>query len=274
MGGPAVNKKQDDIILCQFRELELAYPELDLKKTPKGSWIIEGILRFKSNLNGAPFKSAFKIRLIIPPNYPEMYPWVWEIGDRIPEDYEHLFTNKSFCLGARIVVYKKFASDRRLLPFVRNQVVEFLSQFCYLMEYGKLPWGELSHRYGTLAHYQEFFSITETRKVLGMLKFLADNRRKNKFDGRIHCPCESGKRIKSCHDVQLREDALCPNHIFRNDIYTILKGLNDDDRRDVIGNSKVIPREYALKLEEEFRIKTDAVKGDKKKGEQLSFNFP
>ena len=65
-----------------------------------------------------------------------------------------------------------------------------------------MPFGELSHGgIGILEYYQELFDLKDTRRVLTMLKILADD----KYRGHDRCPCGSGKRLRSCHGGKLLE---------------------------------------------------------------------
>lgn len=175
------------------------YPGLALTKDGEGKWIIQGVLEFSASYEAVDIRDKVQIEIIIPDDYPDIPPSVKETGGRIPKDF-HTFPDGTLCLGTRIEVHMKFAETKSLLGFINGQVIPFLFSFCYWQQYGKMPFGELSHGgRGILEYYTQFFNVASAIVVIELLKILAENNYKGHHD----CPCASGKRLRDCHGALL-----------------------------------------------------------------------
>jgi hypothetical protein len=152
-------------------------------------------LGFVGDYAGKIVEDAYKILIIVPKNYPNNLPKVWETGTRIPNNF-HKYQDESVCLGAPLAIKAKFNEDPSLRGFVRNCLIPYLYSFSYYMRYGNLPFGELHHGVqGIYEYYSELFLIHEKNSILKLLRILTDDN----YRGHLSCPCGGGKKLRSCH---------------------------------------------------------------------------
>lgn len=189
----------DSIFPSQLSELRDSYSSLEGFQGGDGEWIIEGTLSFSAEYDGQRIKDSFSIKMIVPSNYPENLPVVWETGDRISQDF-HSYSNKSLCLGFPNAVREVFLNKPSLLGFVENCLIPYLFAFSYFDKYKKMPFGELSHGgKGVLEYYQEYFQVDEPEKIKIFLQLLVED----SYRGHLSCPCGSKKRLRNCHGQKL-----------------------------------------------------------------------
>jgi hypothetical protein len=206
----------------QYQDLYLSFPKFKLQKTGNGPWFIRGILSFTREYFGHPITDEYSVEIMIPQQYPDVLPKIFEVGHRIPRHFHH-YQDHSLCLGAPLEVKYKFRRDPTLLGFVNNCVIPYLYSFSYQTKFGNLPFGELSHGgLGIFQYYQDLFDIKEPRRVLELIQVLADE----SIQDHVKCPCGSGKRIYSCHGRILLEikDLQTPVE-FQNDYNFIVRSL-------------------------------------------------
>lgn len=225
------NSDQETLVLEEFKNLKAAYNFLRLSQDNSGIWIIRGTLSFTARYNEPPVEISDKyvVKVELPKKYPRELPRAKETAGRIPSDF-HRNHDDSLCLGSRLKVWEKFKKDPTLIGFVKNLLIGYLYSFSHLEEYGRLPFGELSHfGEGVLESYQKRFNVTDNLQVIGLLKFLIEN---NCRSGK-RCPCKSGRKLKKCHGKQLlgilnfmpitellKDYHNCVNHIGESNIPT------------------------------------------------------
>lgn len=192
----------DDLNLYeQFQELCLSFPGLSLQRYAEGPWYVRGKLKFSRTHLKQNIEDEYSVEMLIPQDYPLVLPTVFETGDRIPRDF-HQYQDGSLCLGAPLATKQKFRKRPSLLGYVEECVIPYLYSYSYKSKFGKMPFGELSHRgKGILEYYQDVFSVRDTRRVRRFLQILAGGN----YRSHLRCPCGSGKRLRSCHGELLLE---------------------------------------------------------------------
>ncbi|BBO78287.1 hypothetical protein DSCW_57040 [Desulfosarcina widdelii] len=186
------------IVRKHFEELHQFYRELVLDETDTGLWTIRGELKLSASYNEEYIQDSFHVEILIPPDYPESVPIVWETEGRIPNGF-HKYRSKALCLGPPLQVKMKFRENPTLLGFVENLLIHYLFGRCSYEKNGVVPFGEYSHERGMLDSYKEAFHLQTDIQALQMVKLIAEG----KYKGHLTCPCGSGKRIRHCHGPQL-----------------------------------------------------------------------
>ncbi|TCZ71456.1 hypothetical protein E0485_22660 [Paenibacillus albiflavus] len=186
-----------DQIEIDFNELKVLYQDLRLLREEGDAYIV-GDLPFSATYNGnSPIIDQYKIKILLPKDYPKSPPKLMEFGGRIPKSF-HTNPDGTLCLGAPLEVRMKFNGN--LLSYVKELVIPYLYSYSYYEKYGDMPFGELSHGgRGILESYQELFVLTSSECVLDLLEILATG----KFRGHLDCPCGSRMKLRKCHGPQL-----------------------------------------------------------------------
>ena len=165
----------------------------------KASITLEGDYALFAEHDGVLLAEDYRLRIIVPHDYPNAIPSVLEISGLIPPDYEHKYTNGALCLGVDGEIAASIASDDSLVRFLDGFVQEALYSAKYFYRFGKYPFGDRRHgESGILAYYAEFFSVDEAG-ASAILECLANG----KYRGHLPCPCGSGIKSKYCHGSEM-----------------------------------------------------------------------
>jgi hypothetical protein len=188
------------LLELQAGELQAKYQSLRLEYPHEGNPIVQGTIRFQAEYQGKEARGEYDIKIVIPENYPDDVPSVFETGGQLPSDF-HKYKNSRLCLGAPVAVRKTFLASPTLLTFVENLVIPYLFSHAYSAEHGEMPFGELAHGIsGILDFYNDLFQ-TETRSTLLLLRTLADGAERYKHY--LPCPCGGAASLGQCHGPQL-----------------------------------------------------------------------
>lgn len=191
---------EQGLIIDQFDELRSLYSGLTLQKTD-GVWNIQGLFVLNANFAEQLIEDEYSILLVVPESYPDCVPIAYETGNRIPREF-HKFTKGNLCLGEPLAVWKTFSEQPTLLGFVQKCLVPYLYSYSYFCQYGKLPFGDLSHgESGRIKYYQDLFNVQSEHSLFGLISILAQD----EYRGHIQCPCGSKKRLRYCHGPQVLE---------------------------------------------------------------------
>jgi hypothetical protein len=191
----------DQLVKDQFEIFSKSYPGFSLKMNDNGSYAMKGDLTIDADFEGETIVDTFDVEILIPEGYPDLVPKFFETGGRIPKEF-HTYPDSSRCLGAPLAVKKKFFQNKTLISFVNDSVIPYLYSFSYNEKYGKMPYGELSHKtLGIIEYYREEFGVNDDIAVLGLLRILAEN----DYRGHTICPCGSSLKLRKCHGKQLQE---------------------------------------------------------------------
>jgi hypothetical protein len=191
----------------QIAELTAVHAGLTNVIEEEGRTLVSGSLPFEAASDGLPtITDSFDIRLAIPGDYPKTLPNVSDVGGKIAATYDHLYTNKSFCLGVPVEERRIFLEQPSLLGFVNRLVVPYLYSYCYWKQHAKYPFGDQLHgNAGIVRHYLDTLKVTDEFAVLAVVSFLLEHG----YRGHHACPCGSGKIVRKCHGDALREFQRC-----------------------------------------------------------------
>ena len=82
-------------------ELHAAYGGFECAATESGGAVITGPYALDAAYKGIRLAEDFELQLTIPKDYPQALPKVKELTSIIDPAYEHLFADRSFCLGVQ-----------------------------------------------------------------------------------------------------------------------------------------------------------------------------
>lgn len=183
---------------------------------------LKGYIHINQIESGEHMVGDFPVRIYLPADYPNEVPSVFAPGFSIPKGYAHVFiSNGRLCLGTVADQYFFLAERHSLKEWLDSYVIPYFFSVEYFRKYEISPFGERSHGFkGTLEYYQELFEVKDLERAYRFLEFLATQ----SYRGSLPCPCDSGKRIRDCHDDVIRkysqeryEDQI------KNDYYEVLK---------------------------------------------------
>lgn len=159
----------------------------------------------------------YELSLRIPDNH-LLFPLVSERSQKIPTIPDrHVNPDGSFCLGvyARQIILIKDGMNFQgfinqvLLPFLANQtLINKGVRDTFLL-------GEMPHFESGIRSYYYDFLNTKNHKIITKFIKLA---LRPKIPKKKNCPCKSGKSIKNCHFLQLKELSKIGNEQLSKDL--------------------------------------------------------
>ena len=213
------------LIMEQCRELTHKYINLTVEVFSDESVVVSGDFLMQGEYKNIPLADNYSIRMIIPSNYPDELPTVYDESNKIPAEFEHKYSDCSLCLGIYGELMEKFSTNPTLLGFFDTAVIEYYYSVCFFSRFGDYPYGERSHGYlGVLEFYKERLSAKSIQIAFILLNYIV-NPGKFQLRGHHRCPCGSNERIRDCHGptiFKIREDARLMN-FFMHDYTTLVK---------------------------------------------------
>ncbi|MGF1587183.1 MAG: SEC-C domain-containing protein [Bacteroidales bacterium] len=146
---------------------------------------------------------SYRILIKPTPKYPNRFPLVFEIDERIPKNIDwHVFPDGHCCIMTipeEILICKK---GLRLHSFIENQVIPFF----FNQKYRELHGYFLKERpHGVAGNAQFFIELFKTQDIQIVLKGLDYIRHRNEPNRVSLCFCGSGKKYRKCHRSAYRE---------------------------------------------------------------------
>ncbi|HHT9706117.1 hypothetical protein SDB85_11260 [Legionella pneumophila serogroup 8] len=186
--------KLNPILFEQFKEElsgfnDLKFNIIDEEVIVEGYWTVHGqdkpIMRYK-------------IKIIIPSDYPQTIPKIFEIDNLIPKKIERHFNpaDNSACLFVKPERWKHWPLGSGIDVFLNGPVKDFFFSQTYYDLTGIWPFGEYNH--GDLGIIEYFLKFLNLTNVLSLYEFFPyiDLMKPEK---RLLCPCRSGIRFRQCH---------------------------------------------------------------------------
>lgn len=142
----------------------------------------------------------YAVALVVPLDYPETIPSVWETGGRIPNSF-HKMSDGSLCLGSPTRLRLSIVNSPTLRSFVERCLVPYLYGYSYFERHSILPFGELDHgEVGIRQDLASLYGTCETNFVPQFLRLTSFRKRKA---NKAPCPCGSSLRLGKCHNRQV-----------------------------------------------------------------------
>jgi len=175
---------------------------------------VKGVISFHANYEGLEsIEDWFEIEIVIPEDYPTSLPAVTELQGKVRSDYEHLYSDGTFCLAPPLAERQAFNEDPTLLGFFNHLVIPYLYSYCYWEKHGSYPFGDRPHGFhGLIEHYLEIFETQAKPELRDGLERIV----KYGYRGHHPCPCGSGIIIRNCHKE-------------------VVRSISDDDARHTLG---------------------------------------
>lgn len=175
------------------------YPQMSLAPSNKDEHIVQGVLSLDiMDDQYGMIKDDFFIKIVIPENFPEDIPTVYELGDRFPKtpDY-HTYPDASLCLGSKMSLKKRIKETPTLEGFIHCCVVPYFYAIAlYLQGKERFVFGELSHGLaGIIQDYMEVFELSSIEQVIKLLEILS---LKSNQGNKKECPCGCNRVVTKC----------------------------------------------------------------------------
>lgn len=177
-------------------ELLDAYEGLEREDGQSGEVVVSGSFALDATYDGIRLVEDFKLRLLVPGDYPESLPAVKEVSGIIGSEYEHLYRDGTLCLGVQGELLLSQLENPSLVAFLDGPVRSYLYSYLFRKRYGRYPFGDRAHgAAGILQYYGELFEEADPVAVVALLEAVcADG-----YRGHLPCPCGSGLIGRKCH---------------------------------------------------------------------------
>jgi len=157
--------------------------------------------------------------------FPNQFPIVQEVGDRIPCNMDrHINTDGTLCFTteakAQIILRKKV---KTLLDFFEYILIPFLQNNSYYEIHKEYLNGEYKHGLvGIFESYADIIDIDNLGLLIDILLLRLDDK---KFLRNDICFCGSGKKVKNCHLNGYNDLFLIDNSIIKSDLLKLKQYL-------------------------------------------------
>lgn len=143
---------------------------------------------------------SYEIKMDLTP-YPELFPHVYELGDRIPKKaIRHIYTDSNSCCfttaaNSQILLNTKITS---LTLFISEIVIPYFQNNSYFELNDKYNTEEYSHDRvnGVVEGYRDILCINNDMKIAIILEGYIKGK---KIKENQRCYCGSGRSLKKCH---------------------------------------------------------------------------
>lgn len=177
------------------------YPQMRIRPGNEDVTIIAGTFEFSStDGNHQVERETYELEILLPPNFPDDLPNVYETGGRIPRDGNHHVNvgDNSLCLGSPLRLKITLSQNPTLLWYADKCIIPYLHAVTQKMRNGgAFAFGELEHGVdGLIADYRDILKVPTARHIVRALTILS------RFDlhsaQREECPCGCGRMLKEC----------------------------------------------------------------------------
>lgn len=160
---------------------------------------------------------SFEIRILVPNTYPNAFPIVFSIDDKIDktDDY-HIGKEGTICVEHTYIANKLVGAGLRLYDFINYYLPKYFS-WVLLKQNGLIGnLQEWAHQdQGTIQVYQTLLNISDKETIK---RFLEGYLRSLKIRRNDKCYCGGGKKIKYCHYKQVLFLNATPKNSIAKDI--------------------------------------------------------
>lgn len=197
-------KKHPEILEDVKFQLKSNYPTLHVV-IERNVVFIKGSLFIKNPSTGFEV-DRFGIEIVLPDDYPNSIPRVYESEGRIPKVIDrHFMSDGSACLFFRDEQFKFYNRKTPIKDFIGTPVYNFFLSQAYFDLTGKWIFGERSHGpSATWEYYTEELGTNDLNTIGRFLCFLASD----KVSLKQKCYCGSNKLLVHCHMtkvIQIRQ---------------------------------------------------------------------
>lgn len=201
------------------------FPEL-IPSDKDGKTILSGFI----NLIATDGVQVDRYQIEIHPtsNYPKSYPFVYEIGGRLPKNIDfHIYPDGHFCIAVPAQERVDCAHGINLSGFIQNQVLGFLFSQTFRSQNGYFYQERAHGPMGKLQFYNEYLGLSEGGKVLDAMKMIASNKEQG---SRSPCFCGSQSKFHKCHRRIIRDLKKTAGDVVTADFNEIIEILIEHKR--------------------------------------------
>lgn len=184
-----------DSAMQQITNLLHLYNGLQISSIDEAHVSLVGNILVNCASKGFTLYKEYTIKIVIPVASEEL-PYVVDTGNQIDRTYPHKYTNGKLCLETDTNIRVRFIDGFSLEEWMSEYVEPYFFSYEFYQRYGEFPFGERGHGLeGTLQTYSELFNETDYIKIIKIMASISSNQ----YRGHALCPCESGKKLRSCH---------------------------------------------------------------------------
>lgn len=168
---------------------------------------------------------SFNIEIKIPiKSYPYQFPTLFLTDGRLPiDDERHVNADMSCCVEVEQKQLLRAKKGITILQFLDEYVVPYFASQLYYEKKTDWAGGEYKHGFdGSLQYYQELTGILETSILSDFLKNIWRYKNMGMYDD---CFCGSGRKLKFCHKVALKEILMISPKKIESDIAALERML-------------------------------------------------
>lgn len=192
--GFQIFNREAELIQKEYPGLKLSTEELS------GAPCLSGTIQLE--VENSYVVDSYEIKIIAIPEYPYLFPHVFETGGRIPKNIDwHVYPDGHSCFSSipeEILFCKKGIN---LHYFIENQLKPYLFNQKYREDNGfflkERPHGDE----GTIQFFIEAFNTKDLLEISNGLRFIRQRKEPNRVS---LCFCGSGKKYRKCHKTTYR----------------------------------------------------------------------
>jgi hypothetical protein len=196
-----------------FEELTGVFPKLRFSKAEK-CWRIDGELDI-CDLNGC-YWGTFEITLKVSLSYPYCVPDLYETSNIIPRLLDNHINESGKCcvdIPHNLIYHSRMGIS--LLSFFTKWIYPYFANQLYRQHENEYAGQEYAHRFeGVEQFYREDLNLN-TEMACKMLKAIIVIKHIGRNDP---CPCDSGKKLKQCHQQSYDLLKSLGNELLSNDL--------------------------------------------------------
>lgn len=188
------------------------------------AWIISGELDI-CDVKGD-YWNTFNIAMLVPETYPNCVPLILERSEITPRDIDwHISKEGLCCVDAENNLIVMSRIGIKLKDFIANKVYPFFANQLYKLQEHKYAGDEYEHYTdGVIQYYLEDLKIPTANNIIFFLEMILN---KTDLTRNRLCPCNSGKKIKNCHEKAIETIKSIGRVKITNDLKKIRKKLNN-----------------------------------------------
>lgn len=137
-------------------------------------------------------KGDFEIKIKL---FNEDLPKVWELSNKVRNNYQHLYEDRRLCLATDIE-QRLYLKKHTVIEWIKEYVEKYFVSYIYYKKYGVYPFGEHSHgEKGTYEFIKMHYKMDNLNDAKSIYEYICTK----KYRGHLDCPCGSGKKLRNCH---------------------------------------------------------------------------
>lgn len=167
----------------------------------KDGYVFYGDLKLNHKYNGIVLQNDLYISMFVPFLYPNELPIVKDITKKIDCTF-HKNKNDILCLAcdAEMFLDLKTRKNVTISDFIERYLLPYLYSYTYYKKCGEVPFGDREHgAAGIIDFYKSYFNLANRSTTLQFLEYIS----LKKYRGHNLCPCGSGKKMRSCHGINI-----------------------------------------------------------------------